>query len=141
MQRRASAEWRGTFKEGAGTVSTASKVLSDTAYDSRSRFEDGTRTNPEELLAAAHASCFSMALSVQLGHSGWTPDWIRTQATAEFEKVDMGWSITSIHLDVRAKVPGADRAGFEKAADAAKTGCPISRALHTRISMTATLEG
>src|SRR5262245_53109225 len=140
MQRRGSAEWRGTFREGAGTVSTASKVLAETPYDSRSRFEDGTRTNPEELVAAAHAACFSMGLSLQLGNSGWAADWIRTQATAEFEKVEAGWSITSIHLDVRAKVPGADRAGFEKAADAAKNGCPISRALNTRISMTATLE-
>lgn len=141
MIRTANASWQGDLKTGTGTLTAPSGVFKQVPFTFATRFEEKPGTNPEELVAAAHAACFSMALSVQLAGAGWTPDWIRTQATAEFEKVDAGWSITSIHLDVRAKVPGADRAGFEKAADGAKSGCPISRVLNTRISMTAALEG
>jgi osmotically inducible protein OsmC len=140
MKRQASAEWKGNLQQGMGSVSTPSRVLTNAAYSFRSRFADGTETNPEELIAAAHAGCFSMALSAQLGEVGLTPDWIRTQATAEFEKLDAGWTVTSIHLAVRARVPGADRAAFAKAADGAKAGCPVSRLLNTRITMEAVLE-
>ena len=140
MKRHGSAEWRGTLQGGSGTVSSDSKVLTNTPYSFRSRFADGTETNPEELVAAAHAACFSMALSGQLANAGLTPDSIRTQATAEFEKLDSGWTITSIHLDVRARVPGATADAFRTAADNAKQGCPISRVLKTDITMSATLE-
>ena len=140
MKRQASAEWRGTLQAGSGTVSSDSKVLSSTPYNFRSRFADGTETNPEELVAAAHAACFSMALSGQLANAGLTPDSIRTQATANFEKLDAGWTITEIHLDVHARVPGATADQFRTAAEAAKQGCPISRALKPNITMTATLD-
>ena len=140
MKRQASAEWRGGLQSGTGAVSTASKVLSSTPYSFRSRFADGTETNPEELVAAAHAACFSMALSGQLGGANLTPESIRTQATATFEKLDAGWTVTAMHLDVRARVPGADARAFETAAEAAKKGCPISRLLNTTITMTTTLE-
>lgn len=140
MKRQGSAEWRGKLQDGAGTVSTTSKVLSNTPYSFRSRFADGTETNPEELIAAAHAACFSMALSGQLGNAGATPEWIRTQAIADFEKVEAGWTVTGILLQVRAKVPGLDRAAFDTAAQAAKAGCPVSRLLNTKITLDATLE-
>ena len=140
MKRQASAEWKGNLQQGSGTVSSASGVLANTPYSFRSRFADGTETNPEELIAAAHAACFSMAFSVQLGTAGLTPDWIRTQATAEFEKLDSGWAITSIHLQTRARVPGAARAAFDQAAAAAKATCPVSRLLNTKITLDAALE-
>ena len=140
MKRQASAEWKGNLQQGGGTVSSESGVLANTAYSFRSRFADGTETNPEELVAAAHAACFSMAFSVQLGTAGFTPDWIRTRATAEFEKLESGWTVTGMHLQTRARVPGATQAAFEQAAAAAKAGCPISRLLNTTITLDAALE-
>src|SRR5207302_11220100 len=101
MKRQGSAEWKGNLQQGTGTLSSASGVLKDTAYSFRSRFADGTETNPEELIAAAHAACFSMAFSAQLGNAGFTPDWIRTEAIANFEKGDAGWSVTAIELRTR----------------------------------------
>jgi lipoyl-dependent peroxiredoxin len=139
MQRKASAEWRGGLKDGKGTVSTGSGVLTDTAYSFTTRFEDQPGTNPEELIAAAHAGCFTMALSGQLGNRGMTAESINTTATLTMEKQEAGWTVTAIHLDVAAKIPGADQAKFEEAANAAKTGCPISRLLNTNISMSAKL--
>jgi osmotically inducible protein OsmC len=140
MKRQASAEWRGTLQGGSGTISSASKVLSQTPYSFRSRFADGTETNPEELIAAAHAACFSMAFSGQLANAGFTPESIRTEATAEFEKLDAGWTMTSIHLDTRGRAGGATPEGFQAAAEAAKQGCPVSRLLKTNITLSATLE-
>ena len=139
MQRKASAVWQGNAKSGKGTISTASSVLSNTQYSFSTRFEDGIGTNPEELIAAAHASCFSMALSGQLGVAGLTADRIDTTATVTMEKVAVGWEISESHLDVRAKVPGASQDAFETAANNAKAGCPISRLLNTKITMTASL--
>ena len=139
MQRKASAEWRGGLKDGKGTVSTGSGVLTDTAYSFTTRFEDQPGTNPEELIAAAHAGCFTMALSGQLGNREMTAESIKTTATLTMEKQEAGWTVTAIHLDVAAKIPGADQAKFEEAANAAKTGCPISRLLNTNISMSAKL--
>ena len=140
MKRKASAVWQGNLKEGKGTVSTPSGVLSSTPYSFTTRFEEGTGTNPEELVAAAHAGCFSMALSAQLGNAGLTAERIATTADLSFEKVDAGWAVTGIHLDVVARVPGADQAAFDTAAKNAKEGCPISRLLNTNITMTARLE-
>jgi osmotically inducible protein OsmC len=140
MQRNASAVWQGSLRDGRGTVSTGSGVLSGTPYSFRTRFEEGTGTNPEELVAAAHAGCFSMALSAQLGNAGLTPESIRTMATLTFEKADAGWSVTAIHLDCVARVPGADQAAFNTAANEAKAGCPISRLLNTNITLNARLE-
>ena len=140
MQRKASAVWQGGLKEGKGTVSTESGVLSQAQYSFGTRFESGKGTNPEELIAAAHAGCFSMALSAELGKSGITPEKIETSAAVSLEKLDSGWTVTQVHLDVRAKIPGADKAAFEAAADTAKKNCPISRLLNAKISMQATLE-
>ena len=139
MQRKASAEWHGGLKDGKGTVSTGSGVLSGTSYSFTTRFEDQPGTNPEELIAAAHAGCFTMALSGQLGNRGMTAESINTTATLTMEKQEAGWTVTSIHLDVSAKIPGADQAKFDEAANAAKAGCPISRLLNTNISMEARL--
>ena len=139
MQRKGSAHWSGGLKEGKGTVSTASGVLNNTQYSFSTRFENGIGTNPEELIAAAHASCFTMALSAQLGNAGMTPESIDTTATITLEKTDAGFTITSSHLDVAAKIPGADKARFDEAAKAAETGCPISRVLNTKITMDAKL--
>lgn len=140
MKRNASAVWRGGLKDGKGTISTDSGVLSDTQYSFSTRFEDGIGTNPEELIAAAHAGCFSMALSGQLGQAGLTPDSINTTASVSLEKTDAGFAITSVHLDVKAKVPGANKEAFEKAANNAKAGCPVSKVLNAEITMNATLE-
>lgn len=141
MKRQASAEWKGTLQAGTGTVSSESGALKSQAYSFRSRFADGTETNPEELIAAAHAGCFSMALSGQLGGAGLTPDWIRTQATLNFEKLEAGWTVTGIHLSTMAKVPGATPEAFRTAAEGAKAGCPISRLLsNTKITLEAALE-
>jgi osmotically inducible protein OsmC len=140
MKRKASAEWKGGLKDGKGTISTDSGVLSGTQYSFGTRFEEGKGTNPEELIAAAHAGCFSMALSGQLGNAGMTAEYIRTTANVTLEKTDAGFTVTSVHLDVRAKVPGADKSAFETAANNAKTGCPISRLLNTKITMEARLE-
>ena len=140
LKRKASAQWNGGLKDGKGTISTDSGVLKDTQYSFSTRFEDGIGTNPEELIAAAHAGCFSMALSAQLTNANTPPESVRTQATVTLEKTDAGFTVTAIHLDVTARVPGADQAAFETAANNAKTGCPISRLLNTTITMDAKLE-
>ncbi|HWT03482.1 MAG TPA: OsmC family protein [Pyrinomonadaceae bacterium] len=140
MRRKASAVWQGGLKDGKGTISTDSGVLSETQYSFSTRFEDGKGTNPEELIAAAHAGCFSMALSGQLAQAGLTADSIRTTATVRLEKTDAGFAITSVHLDVTAKVPGADQQAFDTAANNAKAGCPVSKVLNAEITMEAKLE-
>ena len=139
MQRYASAIWKGGLKDGKGTVSSASGVLSSASYGFTTRFENAKGTNPEELVGAAHAACFSMAFSGELGKLGFTPDSIETKATVTFDKTDAGWTVTAIHLEVVGKVPKADSASFQKAAEAAKKGCPISRLLNTAITLTAKL--
>jgi osmotically inducible protein OsmC len=140
MKRNASAVWTGALKEGRGIISTDSGVLSDTQYSFGTRFENGKGTNPEELIAAAHAGCFSMALSAQLGTMGLTPDRIATSASVSLEKVGDGFAITAVHLTVKAKVPGADAPQFQTAANNAKAGCPVSKVLNATITMEATLE-
>jgi len=140
MKRTASAQWQGGLKDGKGTVSTQSGVLNKTQYSFSTRFEEGIGTNPEELIGAAHAGCFTMALSGQLGAAGMTAENIDTTATVTFEKLDAGWTITEVHLDVTATIPGADPAAFETAANNAKAGCPISRVLNTKITMDAKLK-
>jgi osmotically inducible protein OsmC len=140
MIRKASAEWRGGLKDGKGTVSTESGVLTGAAYSFGTRFENAKGTNPEELIAAAHAGCFSMALSAQLGGAGITPESIKTTASVTLEKVGDGFSVTSSHLEVIAKIPGANPAAFEKAANEAKAGCPISKLLNAKITMDAKLQ-
>lgn len=140
MKRTGSAVWKGDLKSGQGTVSTESGVLSNTQYSFATRFEDGKGTNPEELIAAAHAGCFSMALSSELGKLGATAESIRTTASLTFEKTDAGFTITAIHLETKAKVPGADKATFETATNNAKKGCPVSRVLNAEITLDATLE-
>ena len=141
IKRKASAQWNGGLKDGKGTISTDSGVLKDTQYSFSTRFEDGIGTNPEELIGAAHAGCFSMALSAQLANANTPPESIRTQATVSFEKTDAGPTVTAVHLDVVGRVPGIDQAAFDTAANSAKTGCAISRLLNTNITMTAKLEG
>jgi osmotically inducible protein OsmC len=141
MIRTASAHWAGGLKDGKGTVSTASGVLKETQYSFATRFENGVGTNPEELIAAAHAGCFSMALSGQLGAAGMTAESIDTKAALTMEKTDAGFTITAIHLDVTVKIPGADQAKFDEAAQNAKKGCPVSRVLNTNITMDAKLVG
>ncbi len=140
MRRKASSVWKGGLKDGKGTISTDSKVLSDTQYSFSTRFEEGIGTNPEELIAAAHAGCFSMALSGQLGQAGLTAESIRTTASVKLEKTEAGFAITSVHLDVTARVPGADKQAFETAANNAKAGCPVSKVLNAQITMEARLE-
>ena len=140
MKRKASAVWQGDLKSGKGTISTDSGVLSKAQYSFSTRFENGVGTNPEELIAAAHAGCFSMALSAELGKVNITPSSIQTTANLTMDRLDAGWTVTEINLDVTAKIPGADRGAFERAAEAAKAGCPISRLLNTKITMNARLE-
>jgi osmotically inducible protein OsmC len=140
MKRNASAVWKGDLKSGKGTISTDSGVLSDTQYSFKTRFEDGKGTNPEELIAAAHAGCFSMALSAELGKLDLTAESISTTASVSLEKTDAGFTITSVHLDLKAKIPGADKETFEKAANNAKKGCPVSRVLNAEITLDAALE-
>lgn len=139
MKRKASATWNGDLKQGRGRISTASGVLANTQYSFSTRFENGTGTNPEELIAAAHAGCFAMALSAQLGNAGFTPDEITTEATVTLDKQDGGWAVTHSHLEVTAKIPKIDQATFQKLAEAAKTGCPISKLLRAEIGMNAVL--
>ncbi len=139
MKRKASAVWNGGLKGGNGTMSSNSGVLSDTQYSFSTRFENGIGTNPEELIAAAHAGCFSMALSAELERAELTPESVSTNVTLTFEKTDAGFTITNSHLEVVAKVPGADEETFAKIAEAAKNGCPISRVLNTEITMDAKL--
>ncbi|MCL4798805.1 MAG: OsmC family protein [Burkholderiales bacterium] len=140
MERRASAVWSGGLKDGKGTITAPSGAFKDVPYNFSMRFEDAPGTNPEELVAAAHAGCFSMALSGQLGAANLKADRIATTATVTLEKGDAGFSVTAVHLDVKAKVPGADKAAFDTAAENAKKGCPISRLLNAKITMTAALE-
>jgi osmotically inducible protein OsmC len=128
------------LKDGKGVVSTDSGVLSNTQYSFSTRFEDGKGTNPEELIAAAHAGCFSMALSAQLGTAGITPEQIHTTATVSLDKTDGGFAITAVHLDVVAKIPGADQQAFATAANNAKSGCPVSKVLNATITMDTRLE-
>ena len=140
MKRKASAHWQGDLKGGKGTISSDSGVLSDSRYSFTTRFENEKGTNPEELVAAAHAGCFSMALSAELGKANLTPESIRTTATVSLDKLDTGWTVTESHLDVTAKVPGASQDAFMTAARAAETGCPISKLLKARITLDAKLE-
>ena len=139
MQRKASAEWKGGLKDGKGTVSSASGILSNTPYSFTTRFENAPGTNPEELIAAAHAACFSMALSAQLGEAKLKADSIATSATLTMEKLDSGWTITAVHLDIVAKVPDASAEAFNTAATNAKAGCPVSKVLNAKITMDAKL--
>ena len=139
MAKKAWAIWRGGFKDGGGTISTETGVLREAPYGFKARFENGKGTNPEELIGAAHAGCFSMALSLMLGEAGLTAETIETHAAVTLEKVGGGFEITSSHLDVIAKIPGADRAKFAEIADKAKVGCPVSKVLNAKITMNAKL--
>ena len=139
MVRKASAVWKGSLKEGKGVVSTDSGVLSNTQYSFSTRFEDGRGTNPEELIAAAHAGCFAMALSGQLGNAGMTAESLEVTAAVTLEKTDAGFTVTKSHLDLTARIPGADKAAFDKATENAKAGCPISRLLKAEITLTTRL--
>jgi osmotically inducible protein OsmC len=140
MKRTASAVWSGGLKDGKGSLSSQSGVLVDTPYGFNTRFENQPGTNPEELIAAAHAGCFSMALSAQLGEAGMTAQRIKTSAAVSLEKVGDGFSITAVHLDLVANIPGADQKSFETAANNAKTNCPVSKLLNAKITMDAKLE-
>jgi osmotically inducible protein OsmC len=140
MIRKASAIWKGGLQDGAGTISTETGVLNAAPYGFKSRFESGKGTNPEELLGAAHAGCFSMALSLMLGQAGMTAEKIETQAAITLEKVGDGFAITASHLEVTAKIPGADPAKFQEAANKAKAGCPLSKVMNAKITMNAKLE-
>ncbi|MGO9546714.1 MAG: OsmC family protein [Rhodomicrobium sp.] len=140
MKRSASAVWSGGLKNGKGTISTESGVLSETPYSFRTRFEGEKGTNPEELIGAAHAGCFSMALSVELEKAGLTAERIATKADVTLEQKDGGFAIPAVHLTLRAKVPGASQAAFESAANSAKAGCPVSKLLKAEITLDAQLE-
>ncbi len=140
MKRTAQAHWQGDLKSGQGSLTAASGTLSHTPYSFHTRFADGQGTNPEELLAAAHAGCFTMALSAQLAGAGLTADSLDTTCTITLEQKDGGFSITESHLELKAKIPGATQEAFEKATHAAETGCPVSKLYNTKITVTATLE-
>jgi osmotically inducible protein OsmC len=140
MQRTATAVWNGGLKDGKGNITTQSGVLSESPYSFVTRFENQKGTNPEELIAAAHAGCFTMALSAQLGTINVTPQSLRTTATVTLEKLDAGWTISKIHLDVAAKIPGISASAFESAAASAKANCPVSRLFNAEITMSAHLE-
>ena len=140
MKRSASAMWNGDLKSGRGTISTDSGVLSNSQYSFSTRFENGVGTNPEELIAAAHAGCFSMALSAQLAEAGLVAQSIATKATVTLEKAGGGFAITAVHLDLTARIPGASQQAFEKAAENAKAGCPVSRVLNATITLDKKLE-
>ena len=140
MKRSASAVWNGGLKDGSGTISTQSGLLDEAQYGFNTRFENGIGTNPEELIAAAHAGCFSMALSAQLGEAGLRAEEIRTSAAVTLEKLGDGFAITAVHLDLVAKVPGADQEAFDAAANKAKAGCPVSKVLNAKITLTSKLE-
>ena len=139
MKRSASAVWKGGLQDGKGTVSTDSGVLSNTPYTFKMRFENEKGTSPEELVAAAHAACFSMALSLFLGQAGMTAQSIETKATVSLDQVEGGFAVTSSHLQTTVKIPNADKAAFEKAVETAKSGCPISKLLNAKITMDAKL--
>jgi osmotically inducible protein OsmC len=140
MKRKASAVWRGDLKGGKGNISTDSGVLKDTQYSFSTRFENGVGTNPEELIAAAHAGCFAMAFSSELGKAGLKPESIAATATVTLEMLPSGPTVTESHLDVTVKVPGAEAAKVLEIANAAKTGCPISRLLNAKVTMDAKIE-
>jgi len=140
MKKTASAVWQGDLKSGKGTISTESGALKDNPYGFNTRFEGAPGTNPEELIGAAHAGCFSMALSMMLGQAGLTPERIDTTAEVTLDKDDKGFSITAIALTLKAKVPGTDNEQFQQIANQAKEGCPVSRVLNAEISLNATLE-
>lgn len=141
MIKHASAVWQGGIKDGGGTISTETGVLREAPYGFNSRFEGGKGTNPEELIGAAHAGCFSMALSMMLGQAGLVPEHIATQAAVTLDKVSDGFEITACHLSVVARIPGADAAKFAEIAQQAKAGCPVSKLFNTAITMDARLEG
>jgi len=140
MQRKATAVWHGDLKSGRGAISTASGVLQETQYSFGTRFEQGVGTNPEELIAAAHAGCFAMALSAELGQAGWTPSAIHATAAVTLEKTEAGWTVTRSHLDLTATVPGLDPVKFADIANSAKANCPISRLLNATVTLEAKLE-
>ena len=139
MKRSASAVWRGGLKDGRGTVSTESGVMAGVPYNFSKRFENEKGTNPEELIAAAHAACFSMALSLFLGDAGMTAESIDTTASVSLDQVGGGFAVTSSHLQTTVKIPNADKAAFQKAVETAKSGCPISKLLNATITMDAKL--
>ena len=140
MKRTGSAVWNGGLKDGKGKLSTQSGTLKDTAYGFSSRFESGAGTNPEELIAAAHAGCFSMALSAALGKAGFEPSRIRTEAQLDLESIEGSWRITAIHLETAARVPRIGQAQFDSIAQDAKANCPVSQVLRANITLTARLE-
>jgi len=140
IKRSGSAVWSGGLKDGKGTVSTQSGTVKEARYGFHTRFEDGPGTNPEELIAAAHAGCFTMALSGQLGQAGMTAQELRTEATVSMDKIDGGFKISSVHLELVAKIPGASKEAFEQAARSAKENCPVSKLLNAEITMNARLE-
>ncbi len=140
MKKTATAQWQGSIRDGKGTISTQSGALNNIPYGFNTRFEDAPGTNPEELIGAAHAGCFSMALSKELGDAGMTAERIDTQAQVTLNKVEGGFEISAVHLKLHAKIPGAERNAFEKAVETAKTGCPVSRLLNATITLEAVLE-
>ncbi|MGB6102246.1 MAG: OsmC family protein [Pusillimonas sp.] len=140
MVKKGSAVWTGGFKDGSGSISTETGALNEAPYGTQARFEEGRGTNPEELIAAAHAACFSMALSLMLGEADLTPEEIRTTAAVTLEKVGDGYAITASHLTVGVRIPGADPAKFDEIANKAKAGCPVSKLLNAKISMDASLQ-
>jgi len=139
MKKKAWAVWKGSIKEGGGTISTETGVLKEAPYGFKSRFENGPGTNPEELIGAAHAGCFSMALSLALGQAGFTPESLETHAEITLEKVGDGFTITASHLVLKASIPGIDQEKFQEIAAAAKAGCPVSKVLNAKITLDATL--
>ena len=140
MKRHAHAHWQGDLKSGAGSITTESKTLTETPYSFHSRFEEGKGTNPEELVAAAHAGCFTMALSLQLAEAGLKADSLETKCVVTLDKKEGGFAITESHLELKARIPGATQEAFEKATQAAKAGCPISKLYNTNITLDAHLE-
>ena len=140
IKRNGSAVWSGGIKDGKGAVTTGSGALKDAQYGFNTRFEDGPGTNPEELIGAAHAGCFTMALSGQLGKGGMTAQELRTTATVSMEKEGDGFTITAVHLDLVAKIPGASQEDFDKAANTAKENCPVSKLLNAEITLSSKLE-
>lgn len=140
MKKTASAHWEGDLKQGKGTISTQSGALKNNPYGFNTRFEDTPGTNPEELIGAAHAGCFSMAFAMLLGEEKLTPDSIDTKATVTLEKKSDGFTVTAVQLDMRARIPGINQAKFDEIAGKAKVGCPISKLLNAEITLNATLE-
>jgi lipoyl-dependent peroxiredoxin len=140
IKRHASAAWAGSGKDGSGSLTTQSATLKDTPYGFNARFGDGKGTNPEELIAAAHAGCFTMATAFQLSGAGHTPESLNTEATLTMEQVPGGWQIAAVQLTLRAKVPGLDPAKFKELAEGAKANCPVSKVLNATITLDAALE-